>query len=235
MRRTTTLLSFLVLALPAALRAQQLPGPPPPSITVTGNGQFEATPDEATVRMGVVRQASTAQAAQDQANTAAKEILAAIGKLGVPAQKVQTSRLTVTPNYRGEPARIASYTASNIVSIDLDDLNRIGPVIDAGFTAGANQVEGVRFRLKDDTAVRDRALKEAVLEAKRKAEVIAEALGVRLAGLVEVSEGGVSIAERGGQMLALRAATADTPVSPGQLDVNANVTVRYRIAEAGRN
>lgn len=205
-------------------------------IVVMGNAQLEATPDEATVRMGVVRQASNAQMAQEQASSAARDILAAIGRLGVPPQKIQTSRLTLTPNYRGEPPRIASYSASNIIAIELEGLDRVGPVIDAAFTAGANQLEGVRFQLKNDTAVRERALQDAVKEARRKAEVIAEALGVRLAGVLEVSEGGVSILERGApQGFAGVRAAADTPVSPGQLDVNANVTVKYRIAEGGRN
>jgi uncharacterized protein YggE len=237
MRRTVLLLSLLVLTIPATLLAQQPPLPAPPAIVVSGHAQLEADPDSATVRLGVIRQASSAQAAQEQANVAAKEILAAIGKLGVPAQKIQTSRLTLRPNYRGEPPRIASYSASNIISIELDDLSRVGPVIDAGFTAGANELDGVRFRLKNDTAVRERALRDAVIEARRKAEVIAEALGVRLAGVLEVSESGVAITERsaGPEFGVLAARAADTPVSPGQLDVNANVTVRYRIAEAGRN
>lgn len=237
MKLTTLLpLILLVFALPAATNAQQPFQPPPPMIVVIGNAQLEATPDEATVRMGVVRQASNAQMAQEQASSAARDILAAIGRLGVPPQKIQTSRLTLTPNYRGEPPRIASYSASNIIAIELEDLDRVGPVIDAAFTAGANQLEGVRFRLKNDTAVRERALQDAVKEARRKAEVIAEALGVRLAGVLEVSEGGVSILERGApQVFAAVRAAVDTPVSPGQLDVNANVTVKYRIAEGGRN
>jgi uncharacterized protein len=234
MRLTNLLLVFVVSTIPSALFAQQLP-PPPPLIVVTGSAQVEAQPDQATVRLGVVRQASAAQAAQEQANAASKEILAAISKLGIPPQKIQTSRLTLTPNYRGDPPKIVAYSASNIISIELDDLARVGPVIDAGLTAGANQLQGVRFRLKNDMAVRERALRDAVMDARRKAEVIAEALGVRLAGVLEVSESGVSIAERGQVEFARAAAlVAETPVSPGELDVNANVTVRYRISEAGK-
>ena len=237
MRFTTLLIAFIVSTMPASLFAQQAPQPAPPSIVVTGSAQVEAQPDQATVRLGVVRQASAAQAAQDQANVASKEILAVIGKLGIPPQKIQTSRLTLTPNYRGDPPKIVAYSASNIIAIELDDLARVGPVIDAGLTAGANQLEGVRFRLKNDIAVRERALRDAVMEARRKAEVIAEALGVRLAGVLEVSDSGVFVAERGQGQFVARAAglAADTPVSPGELDVNANVTVRYRVSEPGKN
>jgi uncharacterized protein YggE len=235
--RLRTLTFFLLLAgVPAIALAQQTPAPTPPVVMVTGNAQVEATPDQATVRLGVLRQAATAQAAQEQANTAAKDILTALGKLGVPAQKIQTSRLTLAPNYRGDPARIASYNASNIILVELDDLARVGPVIDAGLTAGANQLEGVQFRLKNDAAVREKALREAVQEARRKAEVIADALGVRLVGAIEVSEGGVSIMPRSEGFVGLQgqAARVDTPVSPGQLDVHASVSVKYRIGEGAR-
>lgn len=242
MKLTTLRLAAVVFAVPAALLGGQLPPPspppsPPPAIVVGGSAQQEATPDEATVRLGVIRQASSAQAAQEQANAAVTEILAAIGKLGVAPQKIQTSRLTLRPNYRGEPPRIASYNASNIIAVQLDDLSRVGPVIDAGLSSGANELDGVQFGLKNDTAVRERALRDAVMEARRKAEVIAEALGVRLAGVLEVSESGVSITNLEiRQGLAGRAGlAADTPVSPGQLDVTANVTVKYRITEAGKN
>ena len=123
--RLTTLFLLLVFAVaPATTVAQQSPPtPPPPMITVSGNAQIEASPDEATVRLGVVRQSPTAQMAQEQANSAAKEILAAIAKAGVPSQRIQTSRLTLTPVYAprrpegNEAPRIAAYSASNIVSM----------------------------------------------------------------------------------------------------------------------
>ena len=243
MRLTILTLSLLMAGFqPTAFAQAPPPAPAPPVIVVNGDAQLEANPDEATVRLGVVRQAPTAQVAQEQANLAAKEILAAIAKVGVPAQRIQTSRLTLTPIYaprrpdNNEAPRIAAYSASNIVSVDLDNLAQVGPVIDAGLKTGANQLEGVHFRLKNDGPIRERALREAVLEARRKAEVIAEALGARLGNVVEVSEGGVSVfpkGEFGGPVMA-RAQAAEftpTPVSPGQLDVHASVTVKYRILE----
>jgi uncharacterized protein YggE len=230
---------FLILATVADQPALAQQAPAPPVIVVNGNANVDANPDEATVRLGVVRQSTTAQTAQEQTNRAASDILAAVTKLGVPAQRIRTSQLTLTPIYAprrpesAEAPRIVTYNASNIVSIELDSLDRVGPVIDAGLKAGANQLEGVQFRLKNDLAAREQALRQAVSEAKRKAEVIAETLGVRLAGVLEVNEGGVAImpkGEFGGAPFALaRAADAATPVSPGQLEVHANVTIRYRI------
>jgi uncharacterized protein YggE len=106
-----------------------------------------------------------------------------------------------------------------MVSIELDNLTQVGPVIDAGLTAGANQLEGVRFSLKNDTAVRERALKQAVADAKRKAETMAEALGVRITGVLEASDGGVSVIAQDeavgyARLSMAQVAPAPTPVSP---------------------
>ncbi len=182
--------------------SQRSDSPPPPALVVTGNAQIMAVPDEATVRLGIVRQATSAQVAQEQANAIGTEILNAIGKLGVPAQQIQTSRLILSPVYapRGpdsrDAPRIVSYTASNVVSVRLQNLSQIGPVIDAGLKAGANQLEGVQF--------------------------------------VEVTEGGVSFQPPQpyalSRVMAAQASDTITPVSPGEIEVHASVTVRYRIA-----
>jgi uncharacterized protein len=237
--KTISIPLVLCLAIaPARGFAQRNDAPPPPVIVVNGNAEVEAAPDEATVRLGIVRQAPTAQSAQEQANSVAQEILNALGKLGIPSQRIQTSRLTLSPVYapqRGdsrEAPRIVAYSATNSVAIDLDKLNQIGPAIDAGLNAGANQVEGVQFRLKNDLPVRQQALKKAVTEAKQKADAIADALGVRLGPVMEVSESGVAIVPptpMAGFAMEARAMTAPTPVSPGQLEVRANVVVKFRI------
>ncbi len=230
--------AIFLLASVAPSLAQRTEGPPPPVLVVTGNAQILTVPDEATVRLGIVRQASAAQPAQDQVNAVAQEILNAIGKVGVSPQQIQTSRLALTPVYapRGPEARdaprIVAYSASNVVTVRLENLSLIGPVIDAGLKAGANQLEGVQFGLRDDLPSREQALRQAVSEARSKAQVMAEALHVGLIEVLEVSEGGVSVAPRtefAGRMAMVADAIAPTPVSAGQLEVHASVTIRYRI------
>ena len=173
--------------------------PAPSVIIVSGNAQLLVAPDEATVRLGVVRQAPAAQTAQEQANAAVQEILSNIGKAGVPANQIQTARLVLTPVYaprnsdsRDAP-RIVAYNATNSVSVRLNNLSLVGGVIDAGLKAGANQLEGVQFGLRNDTASREEALKQAVQEARSKAQVMADALRVNLVEVLEASEGGVSV------------------------------------------
>jgi hypothetical protein len=210
-------------------------------LVVTGNGEVTAAPDEAFVRLGIVRQAPAAQAAQDQANAVAQQILNEIKKLGVMPEKIQTARLVLTPVYaprnpesRDAP-RIVAYNASNTVTIRLDNLSLVGPVIDAGLKAGANQLEGVQFGLRNELPSRQQALKQAVNEARGKAEAMAEALHINLGEVWDVSEG-ASVSPRfeaplNGRVFSAAAADVATPVSPGELNVTATVTIRYRISQ----
>jgi uncharacterized protein len=215
--------------------AQMPPGPP--VLIASGNASVMAVPDQATVRLGIVRQAAVAQTAQEQANTAAQEILNAVQKAGVSANQIQTARLVLTPVYaprapesRDAP-RIVAYNATNTISIRLDNLSIVGAVIDAGLKAGANQLEGVVFGLRNDLPSRQQALRQAVEEARSKAQVMAEAARVGLGEVLEVSEGGVSILDHepvfAGRVMA---AAVAPPVSPGEIEVRASVTIRYRIA-----
>jgi uncharacterized protein len=217
---------------------QQPPPPPaPPVLVVTGSAQVLAAPDQAVVRLGIVRQSPNAQTAQEQANAVAQEILTSIRRVGIADQQIQTSRLILSPVYaprtpdsRDAP-KIVAYNATNSVSVRIDNLSLVGAVIDAGLKAGANQLEGVQFGLRNDLPAREQALKEAVNEARSKAQVMANALNVNLAEVLEATEGGVSIVPASEGAVAGRLAlAAETPVSPGQIQVHANVTIRYRIA-----
>jgi uncharacterized protein YggE len=212
-----------------------------PVLTVSGSGQARVTPDEATVRLGVTAQAPTARAAQEQVNRVANAILAAVRTLGVEAKDIQTSDLSLNPVYsqgRGQELqepRITGYQASNVVSIRLEDLTKVGPVIDVGLSSGANRLEGVFFGLRNDQAARAEALTDAVREARSKAEALARALRVRLLEIIEVAEGGVTISPpptpfRGRVAMAEMAMDSSTPVSAGEVGVEASVTLRYRIA-----
>src|SRR5262249_55523630 len=134
-----------------------------------------------------------------------------------------------SPESRDAP-RIVAYNASNSVSVRLTNLTMVGSVIDAGLKAGANQLDGVQFGLRNDLPARQEPLKKTVHEDHSKAQVMAEALRVNLVEVIEASEGGVSVVPFSEAPAARLAIAADTPVSPGQIQVQANVTNRYRIS-----
>ena len=211
-----------------------------PLLSVKGSAEVRVEPDIATVRLGVVEEAATAREAQDGANRLAAGILGAMREVGIREDHVQTSRLTLTPIYSrsrpgaGSAPRIVAYRASNEVSVRVEELMRVGEVIDAGLGAGANQLQGVRFELQDDRTARANALKQAIAEARGKAAAMADALGVELEPIVSVQEGGVSIVrpmmEMGGRAMAMQEAVP-TPVAPGDVRVSATVSIRYQIVQ----
>ena len=248
--RETLKLAVIVLALAAPLAAQaprptgsDLKDLEPPILTVAGTGQARVAPDVATVRLGVLAQGPTAREAQNQVNRSGQAILDAIRKVGIPPERIQTIGLSLNPQYaQGRPdqgPRITGYQASNTVTVRVEDLAKVGPVIDAGLAAGANNLDGVDFGLRDDSAARAAALTDAVRSARTKAEALARALRVRLVEILEVAEGGVSVSPppspfRGRVALAAEA-IATTPVSAGEVGVEASVTVRWRIAPCPAN
>ena len=213
-----------------------------PMLTVSGQGEVFAPPDRATIRLGAEAQAPDAAAAQSAVNATMQKALTEIQNTGIPDKAIQTTGLNLSPLYaprkpghEAEPPRVIGYRASNTIQIQVDDLARVGKVIDAGVAAGANRLQGVSFDLQNDLPHRRRALSLAAQEAKTKAETLAAALQVELVKLREATEGGVSIIPRQESFAASRVMAMDaapTPVQPGEVRVQASVTVRYEIAPA---
>jgi uncharacterized protein YggE len=243
MKKTTLALAaaLALTALPLYAQERTATEPVVPILSVQGTGSSRIDPDEATVRLGVLAQAPTAQAVMQQVNQTANAILAAVRKLGVPEKDIQTSELNLSPVYaqvqpeRGDPngggePRISGYQASNVVSIRLTKMELAGPVVDAGLGAGANRLDGVSFGLQNDEAARSDALAKAAAAARAKAAALAKALNVRLAEIVEVVEGGVTVfTPMRSARMAMESMSADTAVSAGQVGVDASLTLRYRI------
>jgi uncharacterized protein YggE len=228
-----------------------LPSPPapqpafrlPPAVTVAGRGEVRVAPDQAIVRLGVEAHEASARAAQEAANRMVAAVLQAVYAMGgVRAEAIQTSELTLSPTYapvpRPQPGetpqapRVSGYQASNVVSITLEKLDQVGPLIDAGLAAGANRLEGIAFGLRHDEAARQAALRQAVGEAQQKAAVLAQAMRMRLGEVIDLEEEGVAAVQPQPRMEALRmsAAAAATPVSSGELAVTAGVVIRYRLS-----
>ena len=214
-----------------------------PSITVSGNGMVSAAPDHAMIRLGAEDQGPNAGSAQQAVNKTVAAVIAAIKKLGIADKNIATIGINLYPVYskpvpRGDNAKpeepkIIAYRASNTVKVDTDDLEKIGPIIDAGLQAGANNIQGLDFDLQNDTKQREEALEMSAKEAKSKADAIARAMGITLIGVLEVSEGGISVIQPRMEMsrFAMKADYASTPVQAGQVQVQASLTVKYRIQQ----
>jgi hypothetical protein len=240
-RPTTVFLSTFVLtaAIASAGMAQPAPsgGPPLPSIAVTGTAEVSAVPDRAVVSLGAVVEAKNALDAQKQIAQVMQRVIRDIKAQGIPEEKIRTAGLSLNPVYshpapkagqEPEAPRIVGYRASNTVRVQVDDTERVGAVIDAGITAGANQLNSLSFDLRDDLKFRKQALQLAAQEARAKAEAIASALNLQLGEVIEVREEAGPPTYPVERRFAAPAAAA-TPVQPGQVQVNAGVTVRFRL------
>ena len=218
-------------------------------LTVTGDGESSSRPDRAVVRLGATAQAETASAAQEQVNQVVQAAVEAIRAAGIREEMISTAGISLYPVYsdqaprplpgggqqRPPEPRIVAYRASNSVRVIVDDLTKVGDVIDEAVKAGANQIEGLSFELKDDTAARREALTGASKQARAKADAIAQAMGLRIDGVFQVTEGGVQVMQPRMELARAGVAAMDaagTPVQPGQVDVHASVTVTYRVSPA---
>ena len=244
-RFTFAALALFLVAFPKPLPAQQ-PHHPQSSVelqytrtvAVSGRGEVSAKPDHATVRLGAQVDAETAAEAQSGVNEIMNKVLAQIKELGISERSIRTSSLNLHPIYQQRPrgnngeAEISGYSASNTVQVSLDNLDLIGKVIDAGMAAGVNRLEGVSFELRNDQSQRNDALILAIGEARAKAAAMAPALGVKLGPLREVVEGGVSIDPPQpflGRRAAFMSTEMATPIQPGEVRLEASVTLRYDI------
>jgi uncharacterized protein len=213
--------------------------PPLSSIRVTGDAKVTVQPDRAQVDIGVSTRAPRSQDAATQNARAVEAMLDAVRK-AVPGAVLKTISYSLNPNYEyhvsgGEPT-ISGYTAVNVVQVTLDDLAKIGAVIDSAAQAGANHVQGVQFTLRDQDAVRAQALREAALRARAEADVLAQALGLKVLRVLTVEENSPRITPlfRPVARAAALASAPATPVEAGTLDVAADVTLTVEVGPAAR-
>jgi len=205
------------------------------TVTVAGHAETTVTPDVAFITVGVVTAGSDLEAERQENDRAVRQIVEAVVALGVDQSKITTSQFFLQPIYRQqdpkEPATqvISGYRLQNTMIIAVDDLTKTGAVIDAAFRAGANQFQGLRFGLKDDKAIRDELLKMAVLDGKRKAGIIADALGVSLGKLASVVETARNNPVYTGDAATLKQDAAGTPVGAGSMTVSVNVALSYEL------
>lgn len=203
-------------------------------IVVSGEGRVEAAPDEALVQLGVEARGATVEEARQKAARAQTGLIDALLGEGVEQRDIQTSRLSVAPDYEyTEKGRnLLGYVVANMVQVRLRALQRIGPTLDAALAAGGDVVrlDGITFRLSDPEAVEAQAREEAIAQARQRAQQVANALGVTLGEAIAIEEAPGQGPPRP-VMMRLEAADAQatTPVEPGAVEVRVELRVRWLI------
>jgi uncharacterized protein YggE len=238
MHKTTLAAAMAALALPMlATGAAIAQAPPPgPRVVVTGQGEAAVAPDIAILTLGVMRQAETARAALDAANAAMAEVSAAMKEEGIAPRDLQTSNFSIAPIYvypasdqPSQPPRITGYEVNNTLTVRLRDIARVGVVLDRAVTLGVNQGGAISFTNDDPTAVLTEARVDAVKAAQAKAKTLAEAAGVRLGKVIEISEQSYAPQPMTFAMKARDAAPAGVPVEAGENAYRVDVNVTFEL------
>lgn len=220
----------LALCTPQLAAAQN--APPPRIITMSGHGEARAVPDTAMLSAGVSAQAPTAAAALSANTTRMQGVMAALKKLGVPEKDIQTSNFSISPQYasgNGQAPRVTGYQANNQVEVRLEDVGKLGATLDALVTAGANQMNGVSFSIRNDTALVAQARAAAVAEARAKAETFAKAAGVGLGSILSIAEAGNEGPRPMYAAAPMMLRDKAVPVALGEQSVNADITIVWEI------
>jgi hypothetical protein len=235
MRHVFATLGVLALLSPPALAAAPTV-PAETLLTVAAAGESTRVPDIAVISAGVVTQAPDAGAAMRDNNGRMTQVIAALKKASVAERDIQTSNVSLNPQYRyreNQAPELVAYQASNTVTVKLRNIGKAGDVIDALVTAGANQVNGPTFSLDKPEAANDEARIDAMRKARARAELYASAAGMQVKRIVSISEGGGYQPPYPVPMVAMKAEMADAaaapPVAAGEVGANVNITVVFEL------
>lgn len=232
MRILNAILLSTALALPVT--GDALADVPPPVISVTGEGTVQAVPDMATLSLGVTTQGATAAEALAENTAALQKVVDRLKAAGVAPRDLQTTNLSINPTWSSYDSSssqtITGYTASNVLMVRIRALDGLGAVLDAAVGDGANTLNGLTFGLSEPRPAQDAARKAATTDARARAELLAEAAGVKLGRILSISEG-ASFADPAPMYKAADAVAAPVPVEAGEIGMNAAVTITFELVQ----
>ncbi len=212
------------------------------AIYVSGEGEASLTPDMAILSLSVNKMAKTAREALADNAQAMTAVIDALKKQGIEPRDLQTSGLSLNPQYQypdggilgGKPSEpvLVGYQVVNQLTVRLRDISAVGPTIDLAVELGINQGAGIRFLNQDPKPALEKARREAVVDARTKASVLADAAGVKLGRIVEINESSGQMADVSMMTRqSMKAEASPTPVEAGENRYQVNVNMRFAIEQ----
>ncbi len=205
-------------------------------LSVSAQADSKRVPDVATISAGVVTQAADANAAMRQNAEQMAKVVAAIKAAGIAERDVQTSGISINPQYKyveNQAPEITGYQASNTVSLKVRDIAKLGKVLDTLVAQGANQVNGPNFEVDKPDEAYDEARRAALEKAQARAEMYAKTMGLKVRRVVSISENGGSFPRPPMPMMAMsrskEAYAGDTSVSPGETTLSMTLDVVFEL------
>jgi len=200
-------------------------------VTVSGESSVSVAPDVAMIRIGVSSKGKDARTASASNAKQMNGVLAAIKQSGIADRDIQTSRLSLQPQYdpdKSGRARLTGFQVINQLTVKIRNIASLPDVLDHAIAAGANEMSGIEFMVSQHSRLLDQARAEAIADARRKADLYAKAAGAKLGPVVSISEEG-TVSPPHPVMQAMRAGAV--PVAPGEQTLRAMVTVSFELAK----
>jgi len=208
-------------------------------ISVSGEGKVKAAPDVAILSLGIEAQETTVAAAQREAANAMDKVMKALKGDGVADKDIQTTQFSIYPVRRWvekeEKEVIVGYRVTNMVTVKIRQIDKAGDIIDDVAEAGGNltRIQDIGFTVDDPIPYYRQAREKAVQDAGAKAKQLADLAGVKLGKPLYITEGGGYVPPFVRQNVYARMeaapAPAPTPISPGELEFQLNVSIVYDI------
>jgi len=229
----TALLAYVIVAAMPA-QAQQPPALPPARVIVGGDGSVTVPPDSAEITSGVTTTAKTAKEATDANSKQMAAVNAALQNAGVAQNDIQTSRFSVAPVYgppqQNSAPKLTGYSVSNQLSIRIRQLPKVGEILDSLIAAGATDAGSVQFLHSDTSKALDQARQAAVADARRKAEIYAQAAGLTLGSVAWITEEPAYAPPSPMGGVRMFSAGAPVPIAAGEDTLRVRITVGFEIA-----
>jgi uncharacterized protein len=225
-----TVAAAVVLGFAAIAQAQTTaPNANLPVVVVSGEAIVKRAPDRAFVSIAAESRARTSRDAQRMNAEAMTAVLAKLKSSGLAGDAIQTTGYDIQPefDYTNGKQTLRGYVARNSIEARVDDLPKLGEILDIAVGAGATSVAGVRFDLKDRTGAEREALQKAVEDARGRAEAVAAGGGMKIDRIVRIEEQRSSPMPPPRPMMAMRAEAQapTTPVVAGELEIRGSVTL----------
>ena len=203
-------------------------------LSVSGTGTAKTKPNIATISINVNTKGKTASEAVSSNSTATQKLINTLTRAGITEQDIQTNNLSVTPVYKSNPqglndtSTISGYEVNNSVQATIRKTSDVGSVIDMISSAGNFTINGISFGLDQSTDQENEALKKAVSDAKRKADIVTAAAGKTITGIKNITVGGNPGVFRSAEA---GLSSADIPILPGNISVSESVSIDYILSK----
>ena len=203
-------------------------------LDIIATGEVSRVPDVAVISAGVVSRASTATAALSDSADRMGRVLDALKRAGVAERDVQTSNVSLNPEYRypqDQSPQLVGYTASNTVTIRFRDIRSSGKILDALVKEGANQINGPTLEVDKPESALDEARAKAIASGRARADLYARSLGMRVVRVVSINEGASYAAPPPPppMMMAARGERDQTKIVPGEQKLQVNLAMTFEL------